>query len=208
MRTIAIYSYDELSDEAKETAREEVRDEMKENEWQESYNWAIDDCSLLEPPHSEMVKCCGDNYYEENRTPDGKYGQFVFKNDRKGTQFDGDDGTLNIQDALVITNERMFKLWLGIPEMFHRTVGYEIYTPPYPGSTTIRLFHEELEGEIMGDVLSGIIEKAKDKFDSHISNIHSRIIRGMEDYFDDENVEFRIEDANYEFQEDGSIWNR
>ena len=54
MRTIAIYSYDELSDEAKETAREEVRDEMKENEWKESYIWAIDDCSLLEPPHSVL----------------------------------------------------------------------------------------------------------------------------------------------------------
>jgi hypothetical protein len=56
-------------------------------------------------------------------------------------------------------------------------------------------------------VVSGILEKAKDKFDSHISDIHSRILRGMEDYFDDENVEFRIEDSNYEFQEDGSIWN-
>lgn len=207
MRTIAIYSYDELSPEAKEKAIEEVREEMKENEWHESYDWAIDDCSLLEPPHDEMVKCCGNNYYEENRTPDGKYGQFVFKNKRKGIQFDEEDGTLNIEDALEITNKRMFKLWLGIPEMFHHTVGYEIHTPPYPGSTTIELFHDELNGEVMGDVLNGILEKAKDKFDSHISDIHSKIIRGMEDYFDDENVEFRIEEANYEFQEDGSIWN-
>lgn len=207
MRTIAIYTYDELSPEAKETAREEVREEMKQNERHESYDWAIDDCSLLEPPHDEMVKCCGNNYYEENRTPDGKYGQFVFQNKRKGIQFDEDDGTLNIDDALEITNKRMFKLWLGIPEMFHHTVGYEIYTPPYPGSTTIELFHEELNGEVMGDVLTGILESAKDKFDSHISNIHSKILRGMDDYFDDENVEFRIEDANYEFQEDGSIWN-
>ena len=214
MRTIAIYTYDELSPEAKENAIEEVREEMKQNEWQESYDWAIDDCSLLEPPHDEMEKFCGDNYYEENRTPDGKYGQFVFKNHRNGIQFDGDDGTLNIEDALEITNKRMFKLWLGIPEMFHHTVGYEIYTYKglfamhYSGSTTIELFHEELNGEVMGDVLTGILESAKDKFDSHISDIHSKILRGMEDYFDDENVECRIEDANYEFQEDGSIWNR
>lgn len=207
MRTIAIYTYDELSPEAKKKAIEEVREEMENNERHESYNWAIDDCSLLEPPHDEMEKCCGNNYYEENRTPDGKYGQFVFKNKRKGIQFDEDDGTLNIEDALEITNKRMFKLWLGIPEMFHHTVGYEIYTPPYPGSTTIELFHEELNGEVMGDVLTGILESAKDKFNSHISDIHSKILRGMEDYFDDENVEYRIEDANYEFQEDGSIWN-
>jgi len=207
MRTIAIYTYDELSPEAKKKAIEEVREEMENNERHESYDWAIDDCSLLEPPHDEMEKCCGNNYYEENRTPDGKYGQFVFKNTRKGIQFDEDDGTLNIEDALEITNERMFKLWLGIPEMFHHTVGYEIYTPPYPGSTTIELFHEELNGEVIGDVLTGIIESAKDKFDSHISDIHSKILRGMEDYFDNENVEYRIEDANYEFQEDGSIWN-
>lgn len=207
MRTIAIYTYDELSTEAKKKAIEEVREEMENNERHESYDWAIDDCSLLEPPHDEMVKFCGNNYYEENRTPDGKYGQFVFKNKRKGIQFDEDDGTLNIEDALEITNKRMFKLWLGIPEMFHHTVGYEIYTPPYPGSTTIELFHEELNGEVMGDVLTGILESAKNKFDSHISDIHSKILRGMEDYFDDENVEYRIEDANYEFQEDGSIWN-
>ncbi len=207
MRTIAIYTYDELSPEAKETAREEVREEMRENEWHESYNWAIDDCALFEPAHDEMVKFCGNNYYEENRTPDGKYGQFVFKNTRKGIQFDGDDGTLNIQNALEITNERMFKLWLGIPEMFHQTVDYEIYTPPYPGSTTIGLTHSELQGEVMGDVLSGILEKAEEKFESHIARIHDRICGGMETYFDDENVEFRIEDGNYEFQEDGSLWN-
>lgn len=207
MRTISIYRYDELSDEAKEKAREEVRDEMRENEWQESYNWAIDDCSLLEPPHSEMVKCCGDNYYEENRTPDGKYGQFVFQNSRKGIEFDYEDSAaIDIQEALSITNKRMFKLWMGIPEMFHNTVGYEIYTPAFR-TTTIRLSHDELQGEIMGDVLNGILESAKEKFDSHISSIHSRISKGMEDYFDDENVEFRIEDCNYEFQEDGSIWN-
>lgn len=207
MRTIAIYNYDELSPEAKETAREEVREEMRENEWQESYDWAIDDCSLLEPPHDEMVKFCGNNYYEENRTPDGKYGQFVFKNNRKGIQFDAEDDILDIEDALEITNERMFKLWLGIPEMFHQSADYEFYTPPYPGSTTIELFHGELEGEVMGDVIAGILESAKDKFDSHISDIHFKILRGMEDYFDDENVECRIEDCNYEFQEDGSIWN-
>jgi hypothetical protein len=206
MRTISIYRYDELSDEAKKKAIDEVREEMERNEWPESYGWAIDDCSLFEPPHSEMVKCCGDNYYEENRTPDGRNGQFVFQNSRKGIEFDYEDSDIiNVQEAMSITNKRMFKLWMGIPEMFHNTVGYEIHT--YSTTTTIRLFHDELQGEIMGDVLNGILESAKVKFDSHISSIHSRISKGMDEYFEDDNVEFRIEDGNYEFREDGSIWN-
>jgi hypothetical protein len=214
MKTICIYEFSELNPEAKELAIESVREEMESNEWHEAYNWAVDDCALFEPKHEEMVKACGDNYYEENRTSDGKYGQFVFKNRRKIKSFDPDPGaTIILGEALEITNDRMFKLWLGIPEIFHESVEYRIGASipedfiRWSKSTTIEFEHNELNGEIMGDVLIGILELAKEKFDSHISDIHDRILTGIDAYFDDENVEYRIEEREYEFLEDGSIWN-
>ncbi len=213
MKTICIYEFSELSPEAKAVAIEEARAEMESNEWHEAYNWAVDDCALFEPKHEEMVKTCGDNYYEENRTPDGRYGQFVFKNCRNIKAFDPDPGaTIVLGKALEITNDRMFKLWLGIPEIFHGSVDYEIGSSisgnfsRYSESTSIGFEHTELNGEIMGDVLVGILELAKEKFEAHIRDIHGRILAGIDDYFDDENVEDRIEEREYEFLEDGSIW--
>ena len=88
MRTLLIYKYSELPEEAKAKAIEEVREEMKEYEQHSAFQWAIDDCALFEPPHAEMAALLGDDYYDRNLTADGKYGQFVFKNNRKGIEFD------------------------------------------------------------------------------------------------------------------------
>ena len=213
MKTISIYEFKELSQEAKEKAIEEVREELEGKEQCEAYLWAIDDCALFEPAHEEMCKTCGNNYVEENRTSDGKYGQFVFKNHRGIKRFDSDrEGSILLGKALEITNDRMFKLWLGIPEIFHESVGYRIGVPDgdfssrYSENTTIKFDHNELKGEILADVLVGILESAKMKFDSHIDDIYGRIIDGIESYFDADNIEFKIEDGEYEFLEDGSVW--
>ena len=212
MKTISIYEFSELSPEAKAVAIEEAREEMESNEWHEAFHWAVDDCALFEPKHEEMVKVCGEDYYEQNRTPDGKYGQFVFKNRRKIKTFDPDTASnIILGEALEITNDRMLKLWLGIPEIFHESVEYRIVASVDDdfisrGRTTIFFEHTELNGEIMGEVLEGILELAKEKFGSHITDIHSRILAGIDSYFDDENVGDRIEEREYEFLEDGSIW--
>ena len=106
----------------------------------------------------------------------------------------------------------MFKLWLGIPEMFHESVSYRIGVPDgdfssrYSETTTIEFDHNELKGEIMSDVLVGILESAKMKFDSHIDDIYGRITNTIESYFDADNIVFKIEDGEYEFLEDGSVW--
>ena len=204
MRTITLLNYSELSESAKATAIEEVREEMRENETHSAYDWAIDDCSLFEPPHAEMAALFGEDYYDRNSH--NGYGQFVFKNNRKGIEFDDYFETVNITKALEITSHKMFKTWLGIHEIFHDSINIEIIDGSFISTTT------EMENPYMTEdprhgVINSIIEIATGKFEAHIGQIAKRIANGIEEYFSDENVECRIEDINPEFDEEGHIVN-
>ena len=66
MRTIQIYSYNDLEPAAKLKAIEEVREILMENEYHQAALWAADDCALLEPVHDEMTELLGNDYYEKN----------------------------------------------------------------------------------------------------------------------------------------------
>lgn len=198
MRTITLLNYSELSESAKATAIEEVREEMKEHESHSAYDWAIDDCSLFEPPHAEMAALFGEDYYDRNG------GQFVFKNKRKGIEFEEYFETARIADALEITNQTMFKSWLGIPEIFHDVyVGFMDWN----GRTIIEMENPFMSEDPRHEVLNDIANNAAEKFEAHVSSIVKRIVNGIEEYFSDENVECRIEDTNPEFNEEGNIVN-
>jgi len=198
MRTITLLNYSELSESAKATAIEEVREEMKEHETQSAYDWAIDDCSLFEPPHAEMAALFGEDYYDRNG------GQFVFKNNRKGIEFEDYFETVQITDALEITNTTMFKSWLGIPEIFH-----DIYIGimDYNGRTIIEMENPYMTEDPRHEALKAIGDNAAEKFEAHVDQIAKRIVNGVEEYFSDENVEFRIEETTPEFNEEGNIVN-
>ena len=204
MRTITLLRYSELTESAKVTAIQAVRENIEEDQSQDAYDWAIDDCSLFEPPHSVMVALLGEDYYERN-THNG-YGQFVFKNNRKGIEFDDYNGYAQIAAALEITNHKMFKTWLGIPEVFHH-IGIEILD--HNGSTVIEMENPFLDGDDpRHGILEDIINNASEKFKAHIEQIAIRITKGIEDYFSDENIEQKIEDGlDYEFAEEGYIIN-
>jgi hypothetical protein len=203
MRTITLLKYSELSESAKATAIQEVRENIEEDQAQDAYDWAIDDCSLFEPPHAEMVALLGEDYYDRN-THNG-YGQFVFKNNRKGIEFDDYFETVRIAKALEITNHKMFKIWLGIPEIFHY-IGIEILD--HNGSTVIEMENPFMSEDPRHDVMNSIIENATEKFESRVGQIGQRIVRGIEEYFSDENIEQKIEDGlDYEFAEEGHIVN-
>lgn len=198
MRTITLLNYSELSESAKATAIEEVREEMKEHESHSAYEWAIDDCSLFEPPHAEMAALFGEDYYDRNGN------DFVFKNNRKGIEFEEYFETARIADALEITNQKMFKTWLGIPEIFH-----DVYISiiDWNGRTIIEMENPFMSEDPRYEVLKDIANNAAEKFEAHVSSIAKRIVNGIEEYFSDENVECRIEDTNPEFNEEGNIVN-
>jgi acetate kinase len=57
-------------------------------------------------------------------------------------------------------------------------------------------------------VINSIIDSASEKFEAHVDQIGKRIVRGIEEYFSDENIEQKIEDGlDYEFAEEGNIVN-
>lgn len=204
MRTLTIYTFDELSDQAKAKAIKAVREDLKEEGHDQfAFRWAIDDCALFEPAHAEMAELLGEDYYEQNLTPDGKYGQFVFKNNRKGIDWEEWWDSALIAKALEITNDKMFKLWLGIPERLHKYVSYEF--EDRLTTTGLGLSHELLSDDPLALALESIFNAAVKKFEAHMQTINGRIIQGFEDYYSDEEMKEKIAEGNWEFDETGDI---
>ena len=202
MRTITLFKYSELSESAKATALQEVRDHAEEHESDIAYNWAIDDCSLFEPPHAEMTALLGEDYYERNSH--NGYGQFVFKNNRKGIHFNEEYLEVEISEALEITNDKMFKLWLGIPEIFHR-IEVKIMED-HDGTTNIEMENPFNGENPLKEVIDDIYQNARVKFEAHIERIAKNIKAGIEEYFSDSNLEERMEEnEDLEFNEAGNI---
>jgi hypothetical protein len=198
MRTLNLYYFSELSEEAKKRAILDYKEEMEENEQQEAFRWAIDDCALFEPAHDELVAVVGDDYYDRN-------GGFIMENGRKGIEI-SDYSCINIKDALTITNSTMFLKWLGVPDMFIDNVEYEISDTTT--TTEIEMTHNRLMGDPLADALTGILTQAESKFANHINVIKHRIDSGIEEYFSDDNIIDRLaEDEEVEFTEDGILWN-
>ncbi len=196
MRDIKVYKLDELSPEARQTAIKNHREWMEDNLSWEALAWAMDDCALFEPPHEEMVKACGEDYYERNGD------RFVFKHTRG--DIDGDPlntGELNISKSLEITNDDMFYAWLGIPEGLRKYVTYEFVEL---NRTQIEFEIHRLTDNPLEDLLKGILSEASDKFDLHMQSIVGRIRDSERAYYDEENVVDSIEDVyDMEFFEDG-----
>jgi len=196
MRTIQIYSYNELEPVAKLRAIEEVREELMEKESYEAALWAADDCALLEPAHDEMTELLGNDYYEKNGN------QFVFKNNRTNIEFD--DYEIHVQQALEITNNKMFKKWLGIPDVLSEWIEYEIIESV--SKTDIEFECTLINSDPRYPAAVAAIEKASEKFSNHMNDILIRLENSVEEYFSDDNVEDRILEGEYEFNESGSTY--
>ena len=195
-----VYKLSELTEETQEKAIEAYRDHMMETQSDMALDWAIDDCSLFEPKHEEMAAILGGDYYERN-SKEGYFGQFVFKNLRKGLCFDLEYGRLDYADALEITNREMFLLWLGIPEHLHHVVDYEIENGPH-GTRLMMVLMDSGERELI-EKLSPLAEAAENKFFAHNEEILSRIQSSYDYYFSDESIKERIEEDGVEFFQDG-----
>lgn len=198
MRTINIYQFNELSEEAKKVAIEKMRTRLEQTESYEAYSWAIDDCALFEPAHAEMAELFGDDYYEKN------HDNFVFKNHRKGLEVEF--GTINIKEALEITNEEMFLEWLGLPKKYHKYISFEFYENHYT-STYLKINNEFLQSDPRYNYVKALVKNAEEKFKTHVEEIKNRIERGYIDYFSDEEMEIRISENEMEFYENGIKYN-
>lgn len=199
MRTINIYQFDELSEEAKKVAIEKMRERLEQTESYEAYEWAIDDCELFEPPHAEMAELFGEDYYEKNND------NFVFKNHRKGLYFEG-FGVIHIKEALEITNEEMFLGWLGFPKKYQKYISFSFSERSY-NSTTLTIDNEFLESDPRYNYIKALVKNAEEKFKNHLEKIKNRIVSSYNDYFSDDEMEIRISENEMEFYENGLKYN-
>jgi hypothetical protein len=186
--TIQVFTFDELSEDAKQTAINQKRGEYEE------YNdfplWAIDDCALLEPKEADLEATIGEDY----KFP-------LLKNTRKNLFFSCDrDRFIDISNAMEVTNENHFLLWLEIPENLHGEIYFTV------GKDTI-IFeendcnHEFTENEIL------ILENGKQKFEQHCEDILKNIESGIDYRFTDEAITEDILANEYEFTKEGNNFN-
>lgn len=180
MRTIRtkIYSFDELSEEAKQVAIEQIRNSYYEyNDFSE---WAIDDCSLLEPPHKELEDLFGQTYDFP-----------LIKNNRKVFFSSGRNRYIDISKAMEITNHSQFLEWLG--------VNFEIEFSINPDRI---IFDEDMEIEF-SEEQENILGQAMNKFATHCEDILKRIEADIDYRFTDEAITEDIEANEYEFFSNG-----
>ena len=200
MRTLNIYSFSELDDEAKKKAIRDVREELKENTPHELvFDWAIDDCELFQPSHKSMCETFGDQYMDDLN------GDFLMKNLRTGISLK--NGDLNVTQAIRIANQEMFKTWIGFPKIFHRYVECSIIgMDEDPSTLDVEVFlaiDDPREG-----VVRSLIEVAEKNFERHMIWVEGKIINGISEYFSDDNLtETILSSDRYEFLENGTLYN-
>lgn len=184
MRTIRtkIYSFGELTPEAKEVAINEIRNSYyKDNDFA---HWVIDNCSLLEPPHKELEELFGK-----------KYDFPLIKNNRK-VYFDTDRNRhIDISNAMEIQNSKQFLKWLGLNNRLIEKVDFTI------GEDTIEFMN--CGKQDFTEIETNKIVLAVDKFENHCEDILKRIEADIDYRFTDESIIEDIEANDYEFLSSG-----
>ena len=185
MRTkrIKLYSFEELTNEAKQNAISKERNNRYE--YNDFAEWALDDCSLLEPNGKELTKLFGKDY----KFP-------LLENNRK-IYFSLDRGRyIDISNALEIQNSRQFLKWLGLNDRLIEKVDYSIGTDTIEISNQSHLEFTEIE--------QGKIDKAIEKFEDHCNDILNRIENSIDYRFTDECIKEDLIANEYEFLKDGT----
>lgn len=189
MRTVTknIYSFNELSEQAKKQAIENVRNQ--EDFGEDFTSWVVDDCSLFEPNHEELAQLFGENYSFP-----------LIENTRGKIYFDtGRNWFLDCENAMHVTNDEQFLIWLGVPKEIVNDVTYRIFTNSgRNGDTTIEIEHLEYGEEDFSEQVA--------KFDDHIQNVLTNIQNNIEYRYSDEAIIEDIEANEYEFEETGKIY--
>jgi hypothetical protein len=188
MKTIRtkVYTFDELSDEAKEVAIENYRNS---GALDDVGYWAVDDCALLEPIEKELVDLFGKDY----NFP-------LIKNTRKNIYFDTDRNSfLDCQEAIEVTNNKQFLLWLGIDvnEEGLKDISFNIFTPSYRNANTTIDFDD------YNSDFDDLILSAKEKFDNHIEDVLKRIKTDIDYRYSDEAIIEDLESNDCEFLSNG-----
>lgn len=189
MRTITktLFTFEELSEEAKEKAIEKMRESYYQ--YNDFASWAIDDCTLFEPKHEELESIEG-------------YEFPLLENTRKNIYFSTDrEWHLDCENALIVTNDEHFYKWLGIPEDIYNgeDFSYRIFTPRGRYETTT------IDFDGFNSDFGDVIDAAVEKFDDLMQSVIERIEQAIDYRFTDEAITEDIAANEYEFDEYGNV---
>lgn len=196
MKTIEvqIYHFNELS----EAAQQIAIDQFRQRKYEDSsvFDWAIDDCFLFEPNHKEMETLFSEEYTKLKKP--------VIANTRKNIYFDTERNRhLDADEGIEITNEKMFLIWLGIPEEMHEKIYFTIKNNWTRYPDTIIKFEEGETDYQFTDEENVILENAAEKFSDHMDEVLDRIEKSIDWQFSDECIAEDIEINQYEYTADG-----
>ena len=200
-----IYTFDELSDEAKENAIEKARDGLyHENDFIE---WVVVNDYLLEPPHKELIRKFGKNFYEKlNKNNKYKDTPLVENLHPNKIYFDLEGPShLNFTESIYVRDSDYFLRYLGIPKNMVNKLHFYFYTGDYP-NTEISFEPQDGDYESWTPYIEKRIEMARDKFDEYRDMIFARLKRDYEYYFTDEAIREDFLANEKEFYEDGRLW--
>lgn len=183
--TIEIYTFNELSENAKKKAIENERNSRYRcNDFAE---WAIDDCFLLNPPYKEIEKI-------NKELPEN----LLIKNTRK-IYFSLDRGrNIDISKAMDVQCEETFLKWLKITDRMIKedNIYFTI------GKDTIHFEQNYSETNFSNRDLR-ILERAKEIFEDHCEQILKDIEASIDYRFTDESILEDLENYDYDYTEDG-----
>ena len=195
MKTIEvkIYYFNELTTAAQQIAIDQFRNRKYEDS--SLAEWVIDDCYLFEPKNAVMERLFGEEYTKLNKP--------VIANTRK-VYFDTDRNRhLDADEGIQITNEKMFLIWLGIPEEMHEKVYFTIKNNWARNPGTIIKFEENDSDYHFTEEENKILENAAEIFSNHMEEVLNRIEESIEYQFTDEYIAEEIEMNEYEYTADG-----
>lgn len=205
--TTTVYTFDELSDEAKEKARDKWRENHLDYEWWDAvYNWADEVFKIIGIQSDDYVKCMGGKM--RRKGPDIRFSGFCSQGD--GACFEGsysytkgaakairkdypkEEELHRIVDELQALQRRhFFKLKARVRHTGHyhhsRSVEIEVFKEGYDYSGADDV-HEEVS-DLMRDLMDWIYEKLEQEHDYLLS---------------DECIDESIRSNEVEFTEDGS----
>jgi hypothetical protein len=196
MKTIEvkIYYFNELTTEAKKVAIEQFRNRKYEDS--SVAEWAIDNCYLFEPENAVMETLFGEEYIKLTKP--------VIANTRKNIYFDTERNRhLDADEGIEINNEKMFLIWLGIPEEMHEKVYFTIKNNWAKYPDTIIKFEENDSDYHFTEEENTILKNAANKFSDHMEEVLNRIGESIDYQFTDEYIAEEIEANEYEYTADG-----
>lgn len=172
--TTKVYSFSELSEDAKQKAIDNIRNSYYEyNDFSE---WAIDDCYLLQPKelmNDELI-------IENNR-------KIYFSLDR--------NRYIDISKAMEIQDVNLFLKWLGLDESLIDKIDFDILSDSI-------VFMNQSDEEFT-DIEWEKLNNAEEKFGNHCDEVLNRIEADIDYRFTDEAIIESITSNDYEFTEDG-----